>query len=119
MDAMGRAPQGSIAQVPSCGAGAEFDHSPNTYNTEALRCSSSSGALARRRLALAGSIPDAIATYCLPLTSKVMGGAEKPEPTLTFHNSSSVVSSKATTVPSIRPTNTRPPAVASAPEKFG
>jgi hypothetical protein len=24
--------------------------------------------------------PDAIATYCLPLTSNVIGGAEKPEP---------------------------------------
>src|SRR5215471_3705135 len=119
MDAMGRAPQGSIAQVPSCGAGAEFDHSPNTYNTEALRCSLSSGALARRRLPLAGSVPDAIATYCLPLTSKVMGGAEKAEPILTFHNSSSEVSPKAATVPSIRPTKTRPPPVDSTPEKFG
>jgi hypothetical protein len=37
--------------------------------------------------------PDRIATYCLPPTSKVIGGAEKPEPTLTFHTSSSVVSS--------------------------
>src|SRR5215467_4978841 len=119
MDAMGRAPQGSIAQVPSCGAGAEPDHSPNTYNTEALRCSLSSGALARRRLPLAGSVPDAIATYCLPLTSKVMGGAEKADPILIFHNSASEVSSKAATVPSIRPTKTRPPPVDSTPEKFG
>jgi hypothetical protein len=34
----------------------------------------------------ARGVYDAIATYCLPLTSKVMGGAEKPEPTLIFHN---------------------------------
>jgi hypothetical protein len=39
--------------------------------------------------------PDTIATYLLPLTSNVIGGAEKPEPTLTFHSSSSVVSSNA------------------------
>ena len=32
--------------------------------------------------------PDAIAMYCLPLTSNVIGGAEKPEPTLIFHSSS-------------------------------
>ena len=36
----------------------------------------------------------------MPLTSNVIGGAEKPEPTLIFHNSSSVVSSNAATVPS-------------------
>ena len=70
-------------------------------------------------LPLAGPGPDAIATYCLPLTSKVMGGAEKPEPILIFHNSSSEVSSKAATVPSIRPRKTSPPPVDSAPEKFG
>jgi hypothetical protein len=70
---------GEAAGLNRCGgaAGAELDHSPNTYNTVALRCSLSSGALAHRRLPLAGSVPDAIATYCLPLTSKVMGGAEK------------------------------------------
>src|SRR5579864_1276754 len=68
-------------------------HSPNTYSTVALRCSLSSGALARLRLPLAGSVPDAIATYCRPLTSKVIGGAEKAEPILIFHNSSSEVSS--------------------------
>src|ERR1700686_1385396 len=108
------------AGLNCCGAaGAELDHSPNTYKTVGLRCSLSSGALARRRLPLAGSVPDAIATYCLPLTSKVMGGAEKAEPTFIFHNSSSVLSSNAVTVPSIRPTNTRPPPVESAPEKFG
>jgi len=43
---------------------------------------------------LAGALgPDAIAMYCLPPTSKVMGGAVKPEPTLIFQSSSSVVSS--------------------------
>jgi hypothetical protein len=71
------------------------------HSTVALRCSLSSGLLASLRLApMLG--PEAIATYCLPLTSKVMGGAEKPEPTLTFHNSSSVDSSKAAMVPSSR-----------------
>ena len=45
------------------------------------------------RLRDAGLGPDTIATYCLPLTSKVIGGAEKPEPTLIFHSSSRVVSS--------------------------
>jgi len=40
-----------------CGAArAELHHSPNTYNTVALRCSLSSGALARRRLALVRSL---------------------------------------------------------------
>ena len=74
---------GEAAGLNCCGAaGAELDHSPNTYKTVALRCSLSSGALARRRLPLAGSVPDAIATYCLPLTSKVIGGAEKAEPIL-------------------------------------
>ncbi len=34
-----------------------------------------------------------MATYCLPPTSNVIGGALKPEPTLSFHSSSSVVSS--------------------------
>jgi hypothetical protein len=43
-----------------------------------------------------------LATYCLPLTSKVIGGAAKPEPTFTLYNSSSVVSSKAATLPSSR-----------------
>ena len=101
-----------FAKSQRCGAaGAERGHSPNTYSTVALRCSLSSGALARRRLPLAGSVPDAIATYCLPLTSKVIGGAEKAEPILIFHNSSSEVSSQAATVPSIRPTKTRPPPV--------
>jgi hypothetical protein len=33
--------------------------------------------IARRSLPLAGSGPDAIAIYCLPLTSNAMGGAEK------------------------------------------
>ena len=67
------------------------------------------------RLRATGLGPDTIATYCLPLTSKVIGGAEKPEPTLIFHSSSSVVSSKAATVPSSSARNTRPPPVASVP----
>src|SRR5262249_43866677 len=93
-------------------------HSPNTYSTVALRCSLSSGMLSARRLA-SGLRPEAIATYCLPLNSKVIGGAAKGEPTLIFHSSSSVASSKAAPVPSKRPTNTRPPPVASVPEVFG
>src|SRR6266404_321167 len=55
---------------------------------------------------------DGTATYCLPLTSNVMGGAAKPDPTLIFHSCSSVVSSKAATVPSSNARNTTPPAVA-------
>ena len=51
-----------------------------------------SGVLATRRLADTPP-PDVIARYCLPSTSKVMGGAEKPVPKYIFHNSSSVVSS--------------------------
>ena len=65
---------------------------PNTYSTVALRCSLSSGVLASRRLADSPP-PDTIATYCLPLTSKLMGGALKGAPRFIFHNSSSVVSS--------------------------
>ena len=60
--------------------------------------------------------PDTIATYCLPLTSKVIGGAVKPAPTLTFHSSSSVVSSYAAMVPSSSARKTSPPAVESVPD---
>ena len=60
--------------------------------------------------------PDAIATYCLPLTSKVIGGAVKPDPTLSFQTSSSVVSSNAATVPSNSARNMRPPPVERRPE---
>ena len=37
--------------------------------------------------------PVRIATYCLPPASNVIGGAEKPVPTLIFHSCSSDVSS--------------------------
>src|SRR5262252_619368 len=89
-------------------------HSPNTYSMVTLRRSFNSGVLMSRARdeTLA---PDAIATYCLPLTSKLMGGVVMPEPTLNFHNSSSVVSSKAATVPSSSATKTSPPPVVSAP----
>ena len=40
-----------------------------------------------------GSGRTGCAIYCLPLTSKVIGGALKPTPTLIFQNWSSVVSS--------------------------
>src|SRR5580700_10869541 len=93
-------------------------HNANTCNTTALRCSRISGVLTSLVLA-AGLGPDTIAIYCLPLTSNVIGGAEKPEPTLIFHNSSSVVSSNAATVPSSSARNTSPPPVASVPLKFG
>jgi hypothetical protein len=51
----------------------------------------------------------------LPPTSKVIGGALKPTPTLIFQSSFIVVSSKAANVPSVKPVNTSPPAVVSAP----
>jgi hypothetical protein len=91
---------------PARGAAAER-YSPNTESTMALRYPLSSGALIR----LACS--EAIATYCLPLNSNAIGGAEKREPTLIFHISSSVVSSKAATVPSSKARNRRPPAARS------
>jgi hypothetical protein len=93
-------------------------HNANTYSTTALRCSRSSGVLTSLVLA-AGLGPETIAIYCLPLTSNVIGGAEKPEPTLIFHNWSSVVSSNAATVPSSSARNTSPPPVESVPLKFG
>ena len=62
-----------------------------------------------------GPAPAAIATYCLPFTSKVIGGAWKPEPALNFHSSSRVVSSYAAMVPSSSALKTRPPPVESAP----
>src|SRR5260221_14756761 len=73
----------------------------------------------RRGLRRSGLAPEAIATYCLPLTSKLMGGAAKRVPTLIFHSCSSVVSSKAATVPSNKARNTRPPPVESVPERVG
>jgi hypothetical protein len=48
---------------------------------------------------------EAIAPYCLLLNSNAIGGAEKREPTLISHISSSVVSSKAATVPSSKATS--------------
>jgi hypothetical protein len=67
-------------------------------------------------LALAEALgPDAIAIYCLPPTSKVIGGAEKPEPTLIFQSCSSVVSSNAATVPSVSLRKTSPPPVDTVP----
>jgi hypothetical protein len=47
----------------------------------------------RRKIVPVPGGPAKIATYCLPPTSKVIGGAEKADSTLTFHTSSSVVSS--------------------------
>src|SRR6266481_728587 len=90
-------------------------HKPNTYSTVALRWSLSSG-VARSFVREVALGPDAIAIYCLPLTSNVIGGAPNPAPTLILHSWLREVSSKAATVPSIRARNTSPPAVASAPE---
>src|SRR5260370_25715763 len=73
-------------------------HSPNTYSTVAWRCSLSSGVF--MSLALAGPLgPDAIATYCLPLTSNVNGGPAEPQAALTFHSSPSLRSAYPSTVP--------------------
>src|SRR5712664_3046151 len=47
------------------------------------------------------------------------GGAAKRVPTLIFHSCSSVLSSKAATVPSNRARNTRPPPVESVPDRVG
>jgi hypothetical protein len=71
-----------------CGLSRDLQHSaqrPNTYRTVALRWSLSSGVSRSfvREVALG---PDAIAIYCLPLTSNVIGGAPNPAPTLIFHN---------------------------------
>src|ERR1700730_18178670 len=60
-------------------------HNANTYSTTALRCSRSSGVLTSLPLA-AGLGPETIATYCLPLASNVIGGAEKPEARVILHN---------------------------------
>src|SRR5215813_283667 len=89
-------------------------HIAKTYSTSAWRWSLSSGVFSSLRRET-GLGPDTMATYCLPLTSNVIGGAEKPEPILIFHSSSSVVSSYAATVPSSSARNTRPPPVASVP----
>src|SRR5262249_61532772 len=67
-------------------------HSPNTNSMVWLRISRSSGVCVCRRLVI-GLSPDRIATYCLPPTSNVIGGALKPVPTLILPKGSSVVSS--------------------------
>src|SRR5205085_6900453 len=64
-------------------------YSANTYSTVEWRWSRSSGVFMSLDFA-APLGPETIATYCLPLTSNVIGGAAKPEPTLIFHSSSSV-----------------------------
>ena len=71
---------------------ARLRHSPNTNSMVWLRCSRSSGVKPSLRFEI-GLKPDMIATYCLPLTSNVIGGALKPVPTLIFHSGSMVASS--------------------------
>src|SRR6185369_5710703 len=68
------------------------NYSPNTNSTVAFDnvfISGERASLARPTTPM----PEAMAMYCLPSTMYVMGGATKPEPTLIFHNSSSVWSS--------------------------
>src|SRR5262249_10922540 len=67
-------------------------HKPKTNSMVCSRCSRSSGVWVWRRL-LIGLSPERIATYCLPFTSNVIGGALKPVPTLIFQSCSMVVSS--------------------------
>src|SRR5262245_60393278 len=67
-------------------------HSANTNSMVWLRISFSSGVSVRRPLEIWLS-PDMIATYCLLPTSKVMGGALKPDPTLNVHSSCMLSSS--------------------------
>src|SRR5690242_18909866 len=74
--------------------------SANTYSAVAWRWSFSSGVFTSLRLAVMLG-PEATATYCFPLTSNVIGGAEKPEPTLNDQSCSRLVSSYAAIVPSI------------------
>ena len=67
-------------------------YSPNTNSIVWLRISRSSGVFTSAVLAFRPS-PVRIATYCLPPTSKVMGGALKPTPTLTSQSCSRLMSS--------------------------
>src|SRR5258707_2764077 len=110
-------PGGCVRRDPSAEETIENGqpHKPKTYSTVALRCSLSSG-VRTSLLWDAGLGPDATATYCLPLTSNVIGGAAQADATLVFHSCSSKVSSKAATVPSSNARNTSPPAVAKVPE---
>src|SRR5262249_53248687 len=67
-------------------------YSPNTNSMVWLRISRSSGVF--MSVVLAGRLsPVRIATYCFPPTSKVMGGALKPTPTLIFQSCSRLTSS--------------------------
>src|SRR5262249_8517978 len=66
--------------------------SPNTQSIVWLRWSLSSGMSLCLFCAMRLS-PERTATYCLPSTSNVIGGALKPVPALNFQSCSSVVSS--------------------------
>src|SRR5258708_21218062 len=78
-------PGGCVRRDPSAEETIENGqpHKPKTYSTVALRCSLSSG-VRTSLLWDAGLGPDATATYCLPLTSNVIGGAGNPDPTITL-----------------------------------
>src|SRR5712691_1051020 len=56
-------------------------------------------------------LPEATVTYCVPLTSYVMGGAPIGQPVWKLHNWLPVLTSYARRLPSLPPLNTRPPAV--------
>src|SRR5260370_21115721 len=107
----------SVARLP-IRSEVGLSHNPNTYSTRALRCSLSSGVLTSLLFA-EGLGPDTISTYRFPPVSKVMGGAEKPDPTLIFHSSPSVDTSNAATVPSSSARKIRPPPVARVPLSLG
>src|SRR5215510_11124196 len=61
----------------------------NTYSIEVFCKSFSAGVLFNRSLVCALP-PISTATYCLPLTAKVIGGAELKEPVLKLHSGFSV-----------------------------
>ena len=64
--------------------------------------------------------PDSTATYCLPSTLNVVGGARMPELVGNSHSSFPVAASNAWNLRSlVPPLKTTPPAVTSMPPQFG
>ena len=58
-------------------------------------------------------------TYCLPLSSQVIGCPTMPAEVWNSHKILPLSASTAMNSPVRRPVNTKPPAVTSVPEKFG
>ena len=58
---------------------------------------------------------DSATMYCLPSCSNAVAGAFMPAPVWNSHSFRPVSESSAVNRPSLRPTNTRPPAVANEP----